>query len=349
MSKLIVNSDFNITSNMNEVKAEVENTLAKYENLVFTVDTVKDAKKNMAEINGLKKEFKETCKGFLNEIEAPLVEFKKSQKEVESLYDEARTSIKSKIEVFEANRLNKIKKVVQTYIDSVCIENEINKELINADEFTKLAAVTTTMKLAKATKDLIDAKVSLILGEIAKVKLAEAQRAEELRVEAEKIAEKKIEDERKKLAMEKAKAEDEKAKMELENQLEQALTQKATQIKNATDIDDTLEFLNIALKDLRGLRNQAKRADTLNFIDNIGLSLKAKIEALTPKVEVPKVEATEAVIPNKIVVPKDTIVANLSFKFKTKNATKESLIARIKNQINDEFLKYLEDIEILGL
>ena len=191
MKNLVIEHKFDLNSNIDVVRDEIVKDLEKYKSLVIQEDDVKTAKTLMADLNKQKKEFKDTVKDFLNVIEAPLKEFKNKTKEIEVLYDEARNTLKMQVETYEAKRLEEIKNILFNYVNEVCEANNIDILSLQWQDLIKLTAVTSTGKVAKATKEAIDNRVNAIVIEKQKAMLEEQKRQEEIRRQAEELAKQK--------------------------------------------------------------------------------------------------------------------------------------------------------------
>lgn len=194
MENLVVNYKFDLKSNMEELKSNIAETIEKYD-IVVTNDTVKETKKLMADINKQKTEFKTSCKGFLDEVSAPINAFKEQQKEIEALYDNARSKLETQVKSFEHGVLDLAKDLLEEYILEITAEKELNKNLIEYRDLILLGTVSASGKLASGAKEKIDARVLALELEIAKAKAkAEEQAkrdreiAEKARQEAEEIA-----------------------------------------------------------------------------------------------------------------------------------------------------------------
>ena len=197
MKELIVTHKFDLKSNMDEVKASIAETIAKYD-VVVVEDRLSEAKELMANFNKEKKSFSDKCKSFLSVISAPLDDFKKTQKEIEKMYDEGRAKIAAQVEAFEAKKLEEIKQIITAYKDNVCTEKGINTQSVTIDDLVKLTAVNNNKSgysIAKATAETIDLRIQAVENEILKARLEAEEKAkrdreiaEKARIEAEERA-----------------------------------------------------------------------------------------------------------------------------------------------------------------
>lgn len=228
MKELIVQHEFNLQSNMEEVKSSIAETIAKYD-VVVVEDRLGEAKELMATFNKEKKSFSDKCKGFLGAITAPLEEFKRTQKEIEQMYDNGREKIKQQVEAFEAKKLEDIKQILTAYKDQICTEKGINPQSVTVDDLIKLSAVNTNKSgysIAKATAETIDLRIQTVENEILKARLEAEEKAkrdreiaEKARLEAEEQARKREIEQQARFEREKQEAV-ERAKLEQQRELE---------------------------------------------------------------------------------------------------------------------------------
>lgn len=175
----------NISTNFNEIKDFVANQVAKY-SIEVTEENIPEAKKVMANFNKVKAEISSKYKGYIDELSAPINKLKNEKKEIEQILTDGRQKIADEVADFEKEKLKIISKTINEYICEICNEKDISSDLIGLDEFVKLSSVTTNGTITKATKDAIDAKVSLVENEILKAKLEAEQKERERREIAEK-------------------------------------------------------------------------------------------------------------------------------------------------------------------
>lgn len=179
MKELTVNHVFDLTTNMDEVKASIAETIAQYD-IVIQEDQISEAKELMATFNKEKKEFSQTCKKFVDAISAPIAEFKAQQKEIEAMFDTGRSKIADQVEKFEATKLKEIENIVIIYRDFVCYEKEISQSAVVVNDLIMLSAVSTSSKgmtLTKKTKEAIDLRVQTVENEILKARLEAEEKA----------------------------------------------------------------------------------------------------------------------------------------------------------------------------
>lgn len=183
MTDLTVTHEFNLVSNMEDVKASIAETIAKYD-VVVSEDRIGEAKELMATFNKDKKEFSATCKKFIDTISEPITQFKASQKEIEKMYDDGRTKIADQVTKFEVTKLAEIKEAVRLFRDAICCEKNIHPDSVVVDDLVMLSAVTSGINLSKKTKESIDARIQAVENEILKARLEMEEKAEREKFQA---------------------------------------------------------------------------------------------------------------------------------------------------------------------
>lgn len=244
MKGLIVNHRFDLKSNMDEVKESIAQEMLKYD-VVIEEDRLPDAKHLMATFNKDKKEFTDKCKEFLSIIEEPIKDFKKSQKEIEALYDNGREKIKSQVDKFETIKLLYIEDTLLNFLNIECSLKNINPDNVSIKDLVMISAISG-VSLTKKTKDSIFARIQLIENEILKAKVEEqkqaardAEIAEKARIETEERMKQReinqaIEFERqKKEQVEKSKQREIEFEAEKQKTIQEALKPKAEDTKVA--------------------------------------------------------------------------------------------------------------------
>lgn len=197
MNELTVSHEFNLVSNMEEVKASIAETIAKYD-VVVSEDKLPEAKELMATFNKDKKEFSATCKKFIDAISEPITEFKAQQKEIEKMYDDGRAKIADQVAKFEAKKLETIGVLVRAYRNMNCESRSIGIDAVSVEDLIMLSAVSTNKNgytLTSKTTGTIDARIQAVENEILKAKLEAEEKAkrdreiaEKARIEAEEKA-----------------------------------------------------------------------------------------------------------------------------------------------------------------
>jgi hypothetical protein len=190
MKELIVKHNFELFSNLQEIKDTIAQEIVKYD-VIIEEDKLADAKVLMASFNKEKKEFSDTCKEFLKVVSEPITQFKAQQKEIESMYDDGRSKIASQVEKFEAKKLVEIEETILKYLNVECSLKNINPDSVSIKDLVMISAASG-MSLTKKTKDAVLSRIQLIENEILKAKVEaqekaarDAEIAEKARIETE--------------------------------------------------------------------------------------------------------------------------------------------------------------------
>lgn len=140
-----------IEFNFDELKTELTQRLEKYQNLIFTEDTVKEAKETKAGLNKFKEAIETRRKEIKKLCLKPYDEFENKVKELTKLIDEPINTINSQIKTFEEKRITqKIEEIKENY-------NDIFKGYTDIIPFEKIFIEqwkNTTFKLTKIRIEL---------------------------------------------------------------------------------------------------------------------------------------------------------------------------------------------------
>ena len=148
--------------NFDELKTELTQRLEKYQNLIFTEDTVKEAKETKAGLNKFKEAIETRRKEIKKLCLKPYDEFENKVKELTKLIDEPINTINTQIQTFEEKRITqKIEEIKEIYngifegyTDIIPLEKVFIEQWKNA-----------TFKLTKIRVEL-QAMFDQILGEL---------------------------------------------------------------------------------------------------------------------------------------------------------------------------------------
>ena len=192
MKDLAVEHNFSLVSNMEEVKASIAETIAKYD-VIVSEDRIGEAKELMATFNKDKKEFSDKCKEFLTVISEPIISFKAQQKEIELMYDDGRAKIAGQVAKFEEKKLFEIEDLILDYASKACFDKGfLSTDVITTKDLVMLSAVSTTKSgytITKKTTDAIDARIQAVENEILKARLEAEEKAKRDREIADKARE----------------------------------------------------------------------------------------------------------------------------------------------------------------
>lgn len=142
--------------NFSEVKAWVENGLKKYENIVYTEDTMTQAKKDRAELNKLSKALNDKRLEMKKKYLEPYEEFERQCKELTGMIDKQSAEIDAQVKEFEnelkEQKLNEIKAIFEECVGDL-------KDLIPYDRIHDKKWLNKTVTLPKI-KDAIETIIS---------------------------------------------------------------------------------------------------------------------------------------------------------------------------------------------
>ena len=100
----VVQKSGSIEFDFEGTKAQINNILAEYKGMIFTDDTMTIAKKEVAKIRSLQKDFDIRRKDVKKEWNKPYDEFEKKAKELIALFDEPINLINGQVQEFEEKR-----------------------------------------------------------------------------------------------------------------------------------------------------------------------------------------------------------------------------------------------------
>ena len=105
------------------LNAYVESQIQKYDGLVVTKEQIKDAEKNMADLNKMKDLIEDRRKEIKKEITIPYTEFEKNIKPIVKRIDEVRGKIKEQVDAFKEQEKAEKKKQIAAYWDEIKIHD----------------------------------------------------------------------------------------------------------------------------------------------------------------------------------------------------------------------------------
>lgn len=116
--------------NNEELKVEIAEKMQEYKKLVFTEETIKEAKTDRAKLNKLKGAFEDERKRIKRLCMEPYNEFEKQVKELISLIDEPIQLIDSQIKEVEQVRREEKRRTIEELFSSVGFQPFVTLELI---------------------------------------------------------------------------------------------------------------------------------------------------------------------------------------------------------------------------
>ena len=137
-----------------EIKKQLEEDVAKYQNYLVTEDTLKDDTALRTELNKKAKAIDEKRKEIEKLVSAPIKEFKSKCDELKNLYTNVSEKIDIQIKKFEYEIKEKKRKEVLKLIDKLVVEKELKDKYKTQIPFDE-RYLNKTYKLADIEKDLI--------------------------------------------------------------------------------------------------------------------------------------------------------------------------------------------------
>lgn len=248
--------------NKEELEAAVRQKMASYENVVYTEDSMQQAKKDRAELNGLIKDIEDRRKIVKKIINEPYNVFEAELKEILALIQEPVGIIDKQVKAFEDQQKEEKKAKIRASYDEVIGDLE---SVLPFDKVFDSRYLNQTYKLATAQAD-IKSKVEKVRTDLETIDsleskyklnakdvyiktldlskaLAENKRLSDLeeKLEAEKRRKAEEEAERKRLAEERRKAEEERAKAEEEKRKALEAQKKAEQESASKQAENVAE------------------------------------------------------------------------------------------------------------
>lgn len=150
-----------ITDNYEALKNTLQERL-KESDIVVTEDTVVAARKTAAEINALKKRISDARKQRVEEVSAPIEEFKVRMKDLETLCDNARLGITSQISKFDEKRLILARRLAVEYYNKMADGKDVPGQFRDsslANDKVTISDLTAKGVLAASGKKKVDALV----------------------------------------------------------------------------------------------------------------------------------------------------------------------------------------------
>lgn len=115
-----------IESNMKEVKGYVQELNNYYKNVIFTEETLQQAKEEKAKVNKFKAQVADYRKNIIAEYNKPIKTFDDTAKETEKLLTETYNTINSQVANFENEQKKKKEQQIKDYFEEYKIANNID-------------------------------------------------------------------------------------------------------------------------------------------------------------------------------------------------------------------------------
>ena len=136
--------------NNEELKAEIAAKMTEYEGLVFTEDTIKDAKKDRATLNKLKTAFEDERKRIKKAYMDPYNKFESQVKEVVALIERPIGLIDSQIKEVEENKKLQKKKDIEELFQGIGFQSFVTLDKIFDNKWlnatVSMTSIETRMK-----------------------------------------------------------------------------------------------------------------------------------------------------------------------------------------------------------
>lgn len=158
-----------ITFNFDELKATLEVKMQDYTNVVYTAETVKTGKKDVAELRKLYKSLDEKRKEIKKTWNDPYKQFEDKVKELQEIINKPINEINAQIEVFEQQKLAEKKAKIQSTYDEVFAGLEEYAQL-NKIYDPKWENSTTSMKSIRERMVTLQTAVSNSISTINNMK-----------------------------------------------------------------------------------------------------------------------------------------------------------------------------------
>lgn len=151
--------------NYEELKTEIQKKANDYMNLVYTVDQIKDAKKDRAKLNKFVTALEDKRKEIKKQVMQPYTAFEKQEKELIGIVNQAVANIDTQIKGYEeAVRQEKLEKVKEIYKKTIGdLDRTVPFEKIYKDSWlnvsTTLKSITTEIA---EIRDKVDSDLKVI-------------------------------------------------------------------------------------------------------------------------------------------------------------------------------------------
>lgn len=140
--------------NVEELKPWIEESIAKYQGMVVTADTIKEAKEDRAKLNKLRSSIEDERKRIKREWNKPYTAFEKKVKSLVGLIDKPIENIDGQLKTYEEHR----KQEKQTAIQAIFDENVKDlKDLITLDRIANPKWLNTSYSLGTIENEITEA------------------------------------------------------------------------------------------------------------------------------------------------------------------------------------------------
>lgn len=146
-----------IDVNFDELETELERILSDYQQVV-TADGLKDAKAQTAELNKARQALANYRKETVEQVSAPIREFERRMKALESRHEEIRQDLLGQVSKFEQEQLDAVRDTLRHALAEEYERHGVRSEFMRhgVDGLVKLSAVTGKGNLTKAAREQVD-------------------------------------------------------------------------------------------------------------------------------------------------------------------------------------------------
>jgi len=148
-----------ISGNFDDLRNQITLELKQYD-FIVSEDDVKVARKMATSINKLKGEIAKKRKEIISDLTAPLKEFEKQAKELETICETSRQGLLSQTKVFEDEQKVKVRKFLEEELQAIYIKYGVKDEFKTVTvEDLVIASNLTKTGVAKKARTAIDERV----------------------------------------------------------------------------------------------------------------------------------------------------------------------------------------------
>lgn len=140
--------------NVEEIKPWIEKSISKYQGMVVTADSIKEAKDDRAKLNKLRNSIEDERKRIKREWNKPYTAFEKEVKSLVSLIDKPIENIDRQLKTYEEHRKQEKRETIQGLFDEHVSEL---KELINLDQIANPKWLNASYNIGAIENEIVAA------------------------------------------------------------------------------------------------------------------------------------------------------------------------------------------------
>ena len=194
IDKLITCTQAMITFDNTSLIQTAKEVTAKYANLVVTEEIIPSIKKEVAQLNKMVTQIEDQRKSIKRNYNEPYNAFETKIKEVTTIVGNTVTGLKKQLDVFEQERKNAKKLLVEKLINVAIVDNELNVKYANQivlhDKFLNASESLPQINVAinEQVKYLLEAQNTELEAEKLRLEMEAMRKAEQERKEKEQQA-----------------------------------------------------------------------------------------------------------------------------------------------------------------